>query len=146
LRRDADEDAQHRQHRSHLVAADSLPGRAESHQPEGNAAAGFRLCSCAVVRGRHRRHHGVMKFGRSFIGDDLTVAHGHDTIGIGSDICFMCDQHYGHALMAIESDKDVHDLMRSLCVEVSRRFVCQKQTRKVDQGARYGDPLLLAAG
>ena len=51
-----------------------------------------------------------------------------------------------HALLAIERDERLHDLVRGSRIEIAGRLVGKKQARRVDERAGDGDALLLAAG
>ena len=55
-----------------------------------------------------------------------------------------CD-HDGHADL-MEGDEDVQDARRRLGVQISGGLVGNEEPRTIDDGARDGDALLLAAG
>ncbi len=66
--------------------------------------------------------------------------------GVGRDIGFVGHDDNGDAALAIERLQRLHDLVRVPGIEIAGRLVRKQQDRIVDQGARDGDPLLLAAG
>ena len=80
------------------------------------------------------------------VGDDPAVAHGEHPVGKRGDIRLMRDDNDRDALLAIECNERLHDLMRGAGIEVASRFVCQQQTRRVDQCPGDGDALLLSTG
>ena len=79
------------------------------------------------------------------VGNDPAVAHGDDPARIFGDIGFMGDDDDRHALIAVERDQRLHDLMRGLGVEIAGGFVREQDARAVDQRPGDGDALLLAA-
>ena len=153
----ADEDAQHGERGSHLVAGERLQCSGHDHQGEGlHSARAAAACDRRRRLSSSRRQAGrypVSDFRRpwpdgrlSFVRYHLAVPHGDDAIGIGRDIGFMGDDDNGNATLAIERLQRLHDLMRVPGIEIAGRLVRKQQDRIVDQGARDGDALLLAAG
>ena len=59
----------------------------------------------------------------------VTVTHRHDPISVGGNVGFMRHQHDGQALVAIERDQCLHDLVRGSCVEIAGRLISQENTR-----------------
>jgi hypothetical protein len=59
---------------------------------------------------------------------------------------FVRDHQDGDAVLAVERDEQVHDLVAALAVEVAGRLVGEQDQRAGDDGAGDGDALLLAAG
>ena len=57
----------------------------------------------------------------------------------------MSDDDDRHALIAVERDQRLHDLMRGLGVEIAGGFVGEQYAGPVDQRSGDGDALLLAA-
>ena len=55
-------------------------------------------------------------------------------------------QQDGYSLFAVEVFYGIHYVARCRRVEITRRFVCQKDSRVVDKGPGYGHTLLLTAG
>jgi len=88
---------------------------------------------------------GRLGFPPPFISDDPTVTHGHDAIREGGDIGLVGYEDDRDALFAIERDQSLHDLVRCARIEIAGRLVGEKQTRRVDQGTRYRDSLLLSS-
>lgn len=52
-------------------------------------------------------------------------------------------EHRGAGL--VDAHEKVHDAARGLRIEIARRLVAHQKRRTVDDGARDGDTLLLAA-
>ncbi len=153
-RGDADEDAEHGQRRAHHVAADRLRRGGEDHQrrtprtvrresrPLGSPG---RSCAALAAPLALRRRRRRRRLGGALVGDDVAVAHRDDAVGVGGDVGFVGDDDDGHALLAVERDQGLHDLVRGAGVEIAGRLVGEQQARRVDQRARDGDALLLAA-
>ena len=149
------EDTQHGQRRSHLVAGERLECRGHDHQGESLHSA--RAAGCSRRRWlRAGKRTGRQYSGRrsrlrtsgwlSFVRYHLSVPHRDDAVGIGRDVGFMRDDNDRNAPLAVERLKRHHDLMRRLGIEIAGGFIRKQQNRIVDQGARDGDALLLSAG
>src|SRR5262249_27375512 len=76
--------------------------------------------------------------------DDPAVAEDDDAAGVLRDVCLVRAQHDRLAFV-VELLEDAHGLFGGLRVEIAGRLVGQDQLRVVDERARDGDPLLLAA-
>src|SRR5436190_1890166 len=76
---------------------------------------------------------------------DPAVAELHEAGAVLGDVHFVGDEHDGDAALEIQLLEDVHDLDARPRIEVPGRLVRQQDRRLVDQRARDGDALLLAA-
>src|SRR6478672_10406341 len=82
---------------------------------------------------------------RRLVGDDLAVAQQHLAPGVLGDVGLVGDEDHRVAAL-VELVEEVHDVLRGRRVKVAGRLVGEQDRRPVDQGARDGDPLALAAG
>src|SRR5579871_408650 len=89
---------------------------------------------------------GVARLRDQFIGQHLAVFERNDAVGVVGDIGFVRHHHDADALLPIEPLEDRHDLHAGLGVERARRLVRQNQPGVINQAARDGHALLLAAG
>ena len=156
-RGDADEHAEHGQRRAQLVASDRLYRGGDDHRREGQRRNAGRASRRAVSRMKDQRRRRCLRRARGLdgrrrggrlapvVGNDPAVAHGDDPARIFGDIGFMRDDDDRHALIAVERDQRLHDLMRGLGVEIAGGFVREQDARAVDQRPGDGDALLLAA-
>ena len=97
------------------------------------------------IRRRGRRCPGMGGL-LALVGEDAAIAHRHRALGIGGDIGLVRHQDDRDAFLAIELRQRLHDLVRGTRVEIAGRLVGKEQARRIDQGPRDRDPLLLAAG
>jgi hypothetical protein len=154
-RRDADEDAQHGERRAELVAADRLDCRAQDHEAEGRHRTAWlrrhgrrRL---AWMKGRYRAAFAcLVRVPRSIprlalVTADRPVAERDHAVGVGGDVGFVGDHDDGHALLAVEADERLHDLVGRARVEIAGGFVGEQKDRGVDERPRDRDALLLPA-
>ena len=79
------------------------------------------------------------------IGDDQAVAKGDDAVHIGGDLSVVRDHYDRQSALAVKAGDDFHDLDRNGRVQVSGGLVGEQDGGFVDQGARDGHALLLAA-
>ena len=79
-----------------------------------------------------------------FIGRNQTVAQNDDTPRVLRDVRFVRD-HHDRLASVRQVFENSHDFFRRLRVEVSCRFVGQKDCRLPAQRASYGDALLLTS-
>ena len=75
---------------------------------------------------------------------NATVADGHGTVGLGGDSGVVCDKNDGFAAL-LELMEGLHHKRSGRGVQVSRRLVGKNYGRVIDEGARDGHPLHLAA-
>jgi hypothetical protein len=61
------------------------------------------------------------------------------------DVGFVRDQHDGDASLLVQALKQAHDLDAGACIEITGGLVGEQDRRIVNQRARDGDALLLAA-
>ena len=78
--------------------------------------------------------------------DHAAVAHRDHAVRIRRDVGLVSDHDDGDALLAVERDERLHDLVRVAGVEIARGLVGQEEPRRVDQGPRDCHALLLSAG
>src|SRR4051794_16567189 len=78
--------------------------------------------------------------------DDLTVAQDDDPVGDGRRVRVVGDHDHGLAEVVDRVAQQAEDLVGGLRVQVAGRLVGEHDRRTVDQRARHGDALLLAAG
>ncbi len=76
---------------------------------------------------------------------DAAVAQVNRPMGVNGDVGFMRDNHDGVTRL-VELLEQRHDFGAGLGVEIAGRLVGQQDGRVVDERARDGDALALAAG
>ena len=142
---DADDHAEHRQRRPHLVAAQRLERDAENHQDTTSSAPydrrfGRRAAASELVL----REPPLARPDWSV--DDLR-RRGTTTMRVpySAMSVFVRDEHHGDAALPVQTLEDAHHFDAGSRVEVPGRLVRQQNRRVVDQRARDRDALLLAA-
>ena len=121
------------------------PDGADRQQPEiaHSSSLASLLTRSRRVRHRVRRLSGVAQ---GDVVDDLAVTHDQHPVGVGGDPGVVGHQHGCLTLLPAEPGQQRHDLVAARPVEVAGRLVREEQGRRCGQGAREGDPLLLATG
>jgi hypothetical protein len=76
----------------------------------------------------------------------MAVLHRQDPIGDVEDAVVVGDQQDRAALLARQLLHQGHDIAARAAVQSRGGFIGQQQRWLMDQGASYGDPLLLPAG
>ena len=79
------------------------------------------------------------------VAHDLAIVHDDVALGVASNIEFVSDHDDRHPLV-VQILEHAHDLDAGPAVQVAGRFVGQQKFWLIDQSARDGDALLLAAG
>src|SRR5690349_1236553 len=92
-----------------------------------------KLCCCACA------------LGYEMILQNQPVAHHHVALRVRGDVLLMRD-HDDRNSALVELLKNCHDLDAGAAIEIAGRFVGKQYLGLVDQGACYGDALLLATG
>src|SRR5271165_1654964 len=87
---------------------------------------------------------GLLRSGRLLIAEDLPVADVDDAVGILGDVVFVSDEDDVVALL-VESVEQRHDLYPGLRIEVAGGLVSENNRRTIDERARDGNTLALAA-
>src|SRR5579871_86822 len=75
--------------------------------------------------------------------DDLAVFHANDAMAAGANPRVVRHDHERLLLLPVQFLQQLHDLVRRLTVEVSRRLVCPHDRRVVHQRPRDRHPLSL---
>src|SRR5260370_1409463 len=81
----------------------------------------------------------------ALVADQKTVGDAQDTIAAARQRHVMSDQDQGRAVGARQLEQQIHHLLAGRAVEIAGRLVGQQELGTAHEGARHGDPLLLAA-
>src|SRR5689334_25085973 len=80
------------------------------------------------------------------IADDAAVGETDDARSVLGDLRFVGDEYDCNASLRVEPLEDLHDLDARAAVEIAGWLIGEQDRRIVEQRARDGDALLLAAG
>ena len=81
----------------------------------------------------------------ALVTDHQTVGDAQDAVAAPGQRHVVGDQDQGRALGARQLEQEVHHLLAGGAVEIAGRLVGQQELGPADEGARHGNPLLLAA-
>jgi hypothetical protein len=90
--------------------------------------------------------HDCRPWSRSNVLDDLPILHEKLAGSVVRNIAFVCHQHNGHAISAIQIRQNGHDFAARRTIQIAGWFVGKEEGWASDQRPGNGHPLLLAAG